>query len=151
MQKLALYSLLFLLLFPGCSKDKYQTTPSLEIKSISPNPVSLNDPLTIDLNYTDKEGDIGDSIFVKKIRVNQKQLATVRDSFYLPFPDDVPNKTKGIIRLTLEYGTYVVSARDPGAAPNAIPDSLIFRIAIMDKGKHWSDTAESGIVVVERQ
>jgi len=151
MQKLALYSLLFLLLFPGCSKDKYQTTPSLEIKSITPNPVPLNGTLTIDLNYTDKEGDIGDSIYVKKIRVNQKKLATVRDSFYLGFPGDVPDKTKGTIRLTLDYNTYVISANNPGSPPNAAPDSLIFRIAIMDKGKHWSDTTESGVVVVERQ
>ena len=151
MQKLALYSLLFLLLFPGCSKDKYQTNPSLEIKSISPNPVPLNSPLTIDLEYTDKEGDIGDSIFVKKIRVNQKRLATVRDSFFLEFPGDIPNKTKGTIRLTLDYNTYVIAANNPGSPPNAQPDSLIFRIAIMDKGKHMSDTAESGIVVVERQ
>jgi hypothetical protein len=151
MQKLALYSLFFLLLFPGCSKDKYQTNPSLQIKSISPNPVPLNSPLTIDLEYTDKEGDIGDSIFVKKIRVNQKRLATVRDSFFLEFPGDIPNKTKGTIRLTLDYNTYVIAANNPGSPPNAAPDSLIFRIAIMDKGKHMSDTAESGIVVVERQ
>jgi hypothetical protein len=151
MQKLALYSLLILLLFTGCSKDKYQTAPSIEIKSISPNPVPLNYPLTIDLTYTDKEGDIGDSIYVRKIRVNQRQLATVRDSFYLQFPGDVPDKTKGTIRLTLDYNTYVIAANNPGTPPNAAPDSLIFRIAIMDKGGHWSDTTQSGIVVVQRQ
>lgn len=151
MQKLVVYSSLSLLLLLGCSKDKYQTTPSLEIKSISPNPVPLNAPLTIDLEYTDKEGDIGDTIYVKKIRINQKKLATVRDSFYLNFPGDVPNKDKGTIRLTLDYNSYVISANNPGTPPNAVPDSLIFRIAIMDKAKNVSDTVESGLVVVERQ
>jgi hypothetical protein len=69
----------------------------------------------------------------------------------LNFPGDVPNKDKGTIRLTLDYNSYVISANNPGTPPNAAPDSLIFRIAIMDKAKNVSDTVESGLVIVERQ
>ena len=151
MQKLVLFSSLFLALLIACGKDKFDTKPTITIKSVSPNPVPLNFPLTIDLEYTDKEGDIADSIFLKKIRINQKAIKTIRDSFGLPLPGDAPNKTKGTIRLTLDYQNYVISAENPGAPPNAIPDTLIFKIALMDKAKHISDTIETGPIIVLRQ
>jgi hypothetical protein len=151
MQKLVLYSTLALLLFVGCSKDKYQTTPTIEIKSIEPTTVAINTPLIVELEYTDKEGDIADSIFVKKIRINQKKLKTLRDSFALQLPGGAPNKQKGTIKLTLDYNNYVTSAENPGNPPNAAPDSLIFRFVLQDKGKHKSDSVESGLIVVLRQ
>lgn len=156
MQKLVLYSalsfLLLVLLFVACSKDKFESKPTIEIKSIGPNPVSLNVPLTIELEYTDKEGDIQDSIFVRKVRINQRKVArTLRDSFYLPLPGDAPKKTKGTIKLTLDYQGYVISAEDPGNSPNAAPDSLIFRFILQDKAKNRSDSIESELIVVERQ
>jgi hypothetical protein len=152
MQKLVLYSSLSLLLFVACSKDKFESKPTLEIKSVGPNPVPLNSPLVFELEYTDKEGDIADSIFIRKIRINQKKAArTLRDSFALPLPGDVPEKTKGTIKLTLEYQNYVISAENPGSPPNAAPDSLIFRFILQDKAKNLSDTVDSELVVVERQ
>jgi len=151
MQKLVLYSTLALLLFVACSKDKYQTTPTIEIKSIEPTTVGINTPLIVELEYTDKEGDIQDSIFVKKIRINQKKLKTLRDSFALQLPGDAPEKPKGTIKLTLDYNNYVTSAENPGNPPNAAPDSLIFRFILQDKGKHRSDSVESGLIVVLRQ
>ena len=152
MQKLLLYSTLSLLLFVACGKDKFETRPTIEIKSISPNPVPINFPLVIDLEYTDKEGDIADSLFVRKIRINQKKVGlTLRDSFYLQLPGDAPEKNKGTIRLTLDYQNYVISAQNPGAPPNAAPDSLIFRFALRDKAKNTSDTVDSELIVVERQ
>jgi hypothetical protein len=156
MQKLFLYSTLSLVLIVtlivACGKDKFETKPTIEIKSISPNPVPINSSLVIELDYTDKEGDIADSLFVRKIRINQKKVAsTLRDSFYLPLPGDAPEKNKGTIKLTLDYQGYVISASNPGAPPNAAPDSIIFRFALRDKAKNTSDTVESNLVVVKRQ
>jgi hypothetical protein len=156
MQKLVLYSalslFLFVLLFVACSKDKFETRPSLEIKSIGPNPMPKNSvPLVIDLEYIDKEGDLAEdsAIYVRKIRINQKKVGkTLRDSFWLPLPKDVPKKTKGTIRLTLDFETYAKSADDPGNPP--APDSLIFRFAMRDKAQNVSDTVESGLVIIER-
>lgn len=151
MHKLVVFSSLALLLFVACNKDKYQSKPTIEIKSVDPTTVPINTPLVIDLDYTDKEGDIADSIFVKKIRINQKKLKTLRDSFALALPGDAPDKPKGTIRLTLDYNNYVTSAENPGNPPNAAPDSLIFRIVLMDKAKNKSDSVETGLVVVLRQ
>src|SRR5690349_20522140 len=122
MQKLVLYSTLCLIVIAACSKDKFQTKPSIEIKTIGPNPVPLNAPLIVELDYTDKEGDIADSLFIRKIRINQKKVGvTLRDSFYLQLPGDVPEKNKGTIRLTLDYQNYVISAQNPGNPPNSAP------------------------------
>ena len=155
MQKLFLYSTVALtfalVLFVACGKDKFDTKPTIEIKSIGPNPVPINSSMVVELEYTDKEGDIQDSIFIKKIRINQKKLVTVRDSFYLPLPTDAPEKNKGTIKLTLEYQNHLISAGNPGSPPNAAPDSLIFRFVLRDKAKNASDTAESPLVVIERQ
>ncbi len=155
MQKLVLYSIFSLsfalILVVACSKDKFQTKPSIEIKSISPNPLPKNADLIIDLEYTDKEGDLAtdSAIYIRKIRINQKPVGqTVRDSFWLPLPGDVPKKTKGSIRLTLGWENYAKSAVNPGNPP--APDSLIFRISMRDAGKNASDTVESGLVVVEQ-
>lgn len=158
MQKLVLYSTLTLtfaiILFVACSKDKFETNPTLEIKSFSPNPVPVGSPLVIELEYTDKEGDIaeGDSaLFVRRYRINQKKVArTLRDSFWMALPGDVPKKTKGTIRLTFDYNQDVVSAENPGSGTDKAPDSLIYRFAVRDKAQHVSDTIESGLLVVER-
>lgn len=152
MQKLFLYSTLLLTLFIACGKDKFETKPTIEIKSIGPNPVPINSSMVVELEYTDKEGDIQDSLFIRKIRINQKKVAlTVRDSFYLPLPGDAPEKNKGTIKLTLLYQDHLISAQNPGSPPNAAPDSLIFRFALRDKAKNTSDTVETGLIVVERQ
>ena len=154
MQKLVLYSVLSLcfslLLVVACSKDKFQTKPTIEIKSISPNPLPKQGDLIIDLDYTDKEGDLAtdSAIYIRKIRINQKPAQTVRDSFWLPLPGEVPKKTKGSIRLTLNWETYAKSASNPGSP--AQPDSLIFRISMRDASKNASDTIESGLVIIEQ-
>jgi hypothetical protein len=154
MQKLVLYCTLAfsfaLIFFVACSKDKFETKPTLEIKSFSPNPLPVNADLIIDLDYTDKEGDLAtdSAIYVRKIRINQKKLPTVRDSFWVPLPDNVPKKTKGTIRLTFPFETYAKSASDPGNPP--VPDSLIFRFAMRDAANNVSDTVESGLVIIER-
>ena len=155
MQKLVLYCSLALtfalILLVACSKDKFETKPTIEIKSFNPNPVPESGTMTVELEYTDKEGDIGgdSALFVRRTRINQKKVGkTLRDSFWLPLPGDVPKKTKGTIRLTLDFETYAKSADDPGNPP--APDSLIFRFAMRDKAQHVSDTVESGLVIIER-
>ncbi|OQP38706.1 hypothetical protein A4H97_18480 [Niastella yeongjuensis] len=156
MQKLVLYSVLglsfALLLVVACSKDKFQTKPSIEIKSISPNPLPKGGNLIIDLEYTDKEGDLAtdSAIYIRKIRINQRPVGqTVRDSFWMPLPGEIPNNTKGTVRLTLDWENYAKSAANPPGNPPP-PDSLIFRISMRDASKNASDTVESGLIIVEQ-
>jgi hypothetical protein len=45
----------------ACNKDKFQTKPSLELKSINTKTVQPTQNLNIVLKYTYKEGDVQDT------------------------------------------------------------------------------------------
>ena len=44
----------------ACNKDKFQTKPTISVKSINGNFIPLNASLVITLDCTDKEGDVQD-------------------------------------------------------------------------------------------
>ena len=56
----------------ACNKDKFQTKPQIKIKSVTPNIVPVNGTLSVILQFTDKQGDVSDSIIVVRERTNQK-------------------------------------------------------------------------------
>ena len=138
----------------ACSKDKFQTKPSLELKSISSKTVPVDGSMNISLEFTDKEGDVNDTLFLFKVRVNKRATATVRDTLLLQVPD-FPQKSKGEINLQLAYQNYLISAITP---LNALPpatgkesDSLTFKLVLKDKGNHTSDTLVINDIVIKRQ
>lgn len=151
--RLLIYVLAFFAVTVSCKKNKLDTTPSLKLKSISTSEVPIGGNLTIEFDFTDKEGDVSDTIFVKKIRTNKIVVPTLRDSFVLQIPK-FPDKSKGIIELQLKYQNHLVSAINPpssgGTPPNLHDDTLIFKFALRDKGKHISDTVTTGPIIVQR-
>ena len=141
------------LLVLACSKGKLTTTPKLELKSVSPKIVPVNGILRVEINVRDKEGDISDTFYVRKIRLNKRVVATLRDSFYYQVPD-VPSKTyKSEFQLDLDYQT-ILSAISPPTIPGSNPpqkepDTLTLKFALKDKAKHISDTlVVPGIIVI---
>ena len=152
MKKLLIAGFILIVLF-ACNKDKYQTKPQISIKSINPSVVPTNGGLTITLSFTDKEGDISDTLFLKKIRLNKTVVPTIRDSIRYKIPD-FPNYSKGDIDVALDYQT-VLSAINPPPIPGSVPsraqpDTLIIKLWIRDKGGNVSDTVTTGQVVVIR-
>ena len=142
-----------ILLALACSKDKPETKPSIKIKSISSDVVPLNGDLQIVLEFTDKEGDVNDSLFVKKIRTNKiPASSTIRDSFWLQVPD-FPSKSNGEILLNLTYQNHLISANPPPTDNQGkkIADTLIFRFALQDKAGHTSDTISTTPIVILTQ
>jgi hypothetical protein len=153
MQKRLLYTTLFLIVIAACSKDKYQDKPTVEIKSIRPGQVPLNAPLEIEMEFTDKQGDL-DSVFLHKVRINSVQRPVrPANNFEFKLPD-FPEKSKGTIKVTLQYGTDLTAAVSPRAqadAPNGFePDTLVFQIVVKDKSGNASDTTVTDPIVVER-
>ncbi len=137
----------------ACNKDKLETTPSLKLRSINSSVIPIGGNLNIQFDFTDKEGDISDTIFVRKIRINKIVVPTLRDSFVLQVPA-FPDRSKGIIELQLKYQNHLVSAINPpssgGTPPNLHDDTLIFKFALRDKGKHVSDTVTTDPIVIVR-
>jgi len=143
-----------LIVLLACNKDKFQTKPQIELKSLSTKVVPINGNLIITLSYTDKEGDISDSLFFAKIRLNKQPTATIRDTIAYPIPE-FPNYDKGEIDLNLRYDDHLKSAINPpviqGSVPVAYqPDTLNIKIWIHDKAGNCSDTVSTGQVIVLR-
>lgn len=153
--RISLSLLLFLFVVAmACNKDKFQTKPTITIKSMSGDYVPLNGSLQVTLECTDKEGDVQDSIIVIKNRLNKRVVATIRDTLKFKFPE-FPTKTRTDIILTFDYQT-IISAQSPPFIPGSVPaqrelDTLVLRMAVKDNGGHVSDTITSSQIRVFRQ
>jgi hypothetical protein len=140
-----LLTLLLTGFFAGCSKNEYNTKPTIKIVSVSTKVVDINETLTFDIKVTDKEGDVTDSLYFRKVRLNKRVRPTLRDSFALKIPD-APKATDGTVRVQLDYQNYLVSAIS--AIEN---DTVVFKFALKDEAKNISDTATSDQIVIIRQ
>jgi hypothetical protein len=137
----------------ACNKDKFQTKPTISIKSQNTEYVPLNGKLIITLECTDKEGDVQDSVIIIKRRLNKKVVPTLRDTLRYEFPI-FPATPKTEVVVTLDYQT-ILSAISPPFIPGSIPpqrelDTLILRMTVRDKAGHTSDTITSNRVIVYR-
>lgn len=146
-----------ILLALACGKDKPESKPSIKIKSVSTTTVENRDiPLGITLEFKDREGDVNDSLYVKRDRLNKIDGTfgnrRLRDSFYIIIPD-FPSKMTGEILLSLSYDNYLADAEAPATVPGGtakVPDSIRFRFALQDKGGHTSDTVMTEQIVIIR-
>jgi len=149
MKKLLLLASVLIVLF-ACNKDKYQSTPQIKIKSVSSDIVPLGSGLEVVLSFTDKEGDVDDSVFVRKVRLNQKVANTLFDTLKYKIPE-FPSHSSGDISIFLD-NNVIQSAQPPpsnGSGGN-MPDTLKIWFSVTDKGGHKSDSVSTGTIVVLR-
>ena len=150
---LAILTFLFLIAM-SCGTDKFETTPTIRIKSMNTDFVPLNGTLVIILECTDKEGDVQDSVIIIKQRLNRRATATIRDTLRYKIPAFPQNNS---IQITANI-TYqdILSAITPLTIPGSSPpqkenDTLILRLAVRDTAGNVSDTLSSKQIVVQRQ
>ena len=138
-----------------CNKDKFQTKPQITLKTDGNIIIPVNGVLPVNLEYTDKEVDVDNVVFVKKERLNKRPVTpTLRDTFSLKVPE-FPNTSKGEIVLNLTYQNYLISAQDPLNVPGSNPpkkesDTLNFKFVLKDKAGNVSDTATLSNVIILR-
>ncbi|RYY40403.1 MAG: hypothetical protein EOO08_04520 [Chitinophagaceae bacterium] len=153
--KNSLLAFLSLALFAGCNKDKFQTKPQLKLLEAGELTVPYNGSLRIRLEFTDKEGDVDDTLFIRRVRTNLRTTPTVRDSLKIKVPD-FPDRTKGEIILDLTYSNFLISAASPLNVPGTNPpvkesDSLTYKFVLKDRAGNKSDTLVVDGIVVERR
>jgi len=127
----------------ACNKDKFQTTPRIEIKDYNSKEIRENESLIIRMNYFDKEGDLGKALITGMInRVNllpispgQDKADTIRNE--LP---EFPDKDNGEIAFRLEYGFLKESIIEN--------DTLVFKFTVQDRRGNTSDTITSDKVII---
>jgi hypothetical protein len=137
-------------LMVACSKDKYETKPTLKIKETNGNMIPVNGTLKVTLEYTDKEGDVTDSVIVVRTRLNKKNNAIAPVAPY-PIPS-FPGATKAEIDVYLEYQFGLVFGLPPINIPGTTPqayetDTLDIKFVVRDKEGNKSDTATTRVYV----
>ena len=140
MRYATLFSIFLVLLFAGCEKNKFSTTPSLKFKSVNTIQLRTQESIRFTLSFTDAEGDLTDSIFIQEVVPGCPASEFHYGSFPLPaFP--ASKNQQGDIILTLEYNDFT-----PQCPPKN--DTAIFRFVLKDKAQHVSDTVSSPTIVV---
>ena len=139
---------LSIMVLASCDKDKFQTKPSIEIKSISTKEVpAQNGTMNIRLNYTDKEGDLGKGILTYiRIRTNGTPIPNPNnndkiDTVRTPIPD-FPSKNNGELDILFDYNFM-----DEDPFRN---DTMYFKITVQDRGGNNSDTISTPSVVARQ-
>ena len=129
----------------ACNKDKFQTRPTIRIKSINTKVLTAgsNNDLIINLEYTDKQGDLGkDTLVSIKNRLNRRPVPPVSkkvDTLYNIIPD-FPNQSKGDLEIRFTYSNL--------AEVNAENDTIIFKFIAKDRGGNTSDTISTDKIII---
>lgn len=131
----------------ACGKDKLQTKPTLKIKGVNGTEIPPGGELVINLEYTDKEGDLGGGIITYvRNRLNVKPITDPNsndkaDTVARVLPD-FPKATSGEIVLRIENAFM---SEDPFDN-----DTMFFKIYVKDVANNVSDTITTG-TVIDRQ
>jgi hypothetical protein len=124
--------------FFACSKDKFTTKPQLFFKKVENYNVGRGQLIDITLEFTDKEGDLTDSIFIRSVTT---RCATSNRTVGYRIPDYLTSPNiKGEFQVIYEnltnntgFPTYVGNFCGR-------PDTTTFFFWAKDKAKNISDT-----------
>lgn len=144
-QRLSLLSvgiaILAAILLNSCGKDKYTSKPQLKFIKADSYDVSRGQLITFRIEFTDKEGDLSDSIF---IRSEAKGCAASNRTLGYPMPAfPSTSNSKGELEINFVNGQFVQGyVAMPGPACGR-PDTTTYYFWIKDKAKNVSDTIKT--------
>lgn len=141
--------ILSFIILAGCGKDKFETRPQIELKSVDPKFVPLQGTITFRLEFRDKEGDVSDSLFIIRERLNNRDPQKFTDPQDIPtFPD----KVKGEMQITYSNNDLtgkITKIKIPGV-DQFEPDTMRIGFVARDKAGNLSDTLIVDNIIVER-
>lgn len=134
-------------LFFGCGKDSYTTKPQISIKNINKTELKFGESLIFQINFTDQEGDIQDTIWVQKISkvCPTTPGAQIFTKYKIPNFDPITH-LKGIIEIGFTYGTAGEYSPINGC-PNK-NDTSYFKFWLKDKAQNRSDTITTENIIL---
>ena len=140
MRKRVLISMIVLTTIIACNKNQYNTVPSLKYVKVNTTSLHNFETLQFTLSFTDKEGDLTDSLTVIEVPKKICNLSTIRPILYkLPaFPNT--KNVKGDLVVTFHYNDF--------PAKCGYNDTSVFKFVLKDQAKHVSDTATSETIVI---
>jgi hypothetical protein len=136
--------IIVLLAFIACDKNKLNTKPSIEIKHVNTTDVLPDQFLVIDLEYKDKEGDLGNGLITYiRERLNIKPIQDAQSN-------DKADTTRSILPDFPKTSTGQIELKIPGSFMSEDPfdnDTMNFKIFVTDVAGNSSDTVTVGPVV----
>lgn len=142
---IAVPAVLFILLY-GCKKEAaISTTPSIEFKSIAPNPaIKYQDTVTIAIEITDGDGDIGENTpDVKNVFVTDNRNNVV-SSFRLP--QQAPDNSNIIVRAPVNIHLPPQAFVDDSHTS----ETVTYSIYVVDRAGHQSNTVQTGTLTINQ-
>jgi hypothetical protein len=137
------------LMFYGCKKSKFSSSPQLTFKSVSPGVLYPDQLIRFRLNFTDAEGDLEDSLYVEKV-VTRCNRGGFVEKYKMPvFPTG--KNTEGEIEVVYAHGINVSGYYSIGAPQCDFNDTCYFRFMLKDKAQNKSDTVNSSTFVIIKQ
>lgn len=143
---------LILVVIVSCDKDKFETVPQISIKSTTGLQIPASGALKVTLEVTDKEGDVDDSLYIFRERLNQRGVSRRLLPYKIP---EFPDKPSVEVEIVLDYATELTLALSALNVPGAVPpkreiDTLRLKFIVKDKEGNWSDTAVLNDIYVTR-
>jgi hypothetical protein len=151
MKRLIAFTLL-VAIAAACSKDKFESKPTLTFKSKNGNIVPPQGSLRVLLDFTDKEGDVSDTLYLIRQRLNRRGPVT-RPAIPYQVPV-IPNNTSGELQIDLDYDfglTFGINRLSIPGTSNPIQyerDTLLLKFVLKDKAGNKSDTATTDVIVI---
>ena len=134
--------------FITCTKDSYNTSPTLKFENVNASVFPQPSVVIFNLQCTDKEGDVVDTIWIQRIsKVSACTSLSRIDSFVIP-EFDPPKNVKADFEFKYNYGS--IQPPNLGACSLA-DDTSYFRFWMHDKAHHISDTVQSPDLVFLKQ
>ncbi len=136
-------------MFYTCKKDTYTTKPQISVKSISSTTISQGQVLLFEIEFTDAEGDIQDTLFYQKYSRTCPSAPGVQiPNGRSKVPDFTPTPDlKGVLEVGFGYNANI-----PGypsiSGCGTKNDTAYFKFWLKDKANNRSDTITSADIVL---
>lgn len=135
-------------IFSACSKDTYTTKPQISIKSISSTTLSTGSVLLFQIHFTDKEGDIQDTLWIQKFSRVCPGTAGVQFTAASKVPDFTgTSNLEGILEIGFGYNANVQGYNTISGCGNKT-DTAYFKFWLKDKANNISDTITTENIVL---
>lgn len=135
----------------ACSKDKFKTTPTVEIKSFGPGEVFAGTTFSLDAVVTDKEGDLQDTLILYKKRFDSTGRLLSTDSLQKYKLGNLGVPTHDRLEINMQY-SYGPPQRDGFLLYNTEVKNTFLSIGIVvrDNAGNRSTYVESDKILLHK-
>lgn len=127
-------------MFYACKKDTYTTKPQIKVKSINSTTLSPGSLLVFQLEFTDAEGDVQDTLYIQKFSRVCPTQPGVQFNTKNKVPDFSPTSNlSGIFEISYAYNINMPGTLNISGCGTK-NDTAYFKFWLKDKANNISDT-----------